>query len=335
MKKIVYFIGAGFSVPAGLPVIANFLFRARNQFSSAPDKYSYFNGVFNYIDNLSKAKNFINVDLFNIEEVFSIADTHELLGKGLKKDLQQFIKDVILFYSPQFKPNPVPFSPSKHSFNMMLGSDQVSQWYVGFVAAILNLDFIEKKSNNNKSYNYGDIVAKKRNNIDAEYKIVSLNYDNLIENSISFINKQFEGSFSIPLAKLHGTVDGTIVPPTWNKSINGEINTEWRDAAKWLSEANEIRILGYSFPQTDIYIKHLWSTALVESTNLQKIDVICLDRDGTVEKRYRKIFNFPRFDFYNLDLTKYISAFLNCGASLNPYKTNCKSAEMFHQNLLK
>ena len=63
MKNVVYFIGAGFSVPAGLPVISNFLFRARDQYFSDPHKYSYFKVVFEYIDSLSKAKNFINVDL--------------------------------------------------------------------------------------------------------------------------------------------------------------------------------------------------------------------------------------------------------------------------------
>jgi len=331
MKKVVYFIGAGFSVPAGLPVISNFLFKARDQYFSEPQKYSYFKAVFEYIDSLSKAKNFINIDLFNVEEIFSIADTHELLGKGLKKDLQQFIKDVILFYSPEFLPHDGGFHTSRNSFEILLGSDQITRQYVSFVASILNLIFVGKREENKEVYQYGDIVAEREQCVDSEYKIVTLNYDNIIENSIAFINKHFESSFAIPLAKLHGSVDGSIVPPTWNKSINSGINDAWRKSAHWLSEANEIRILGYSFPQTDIYIKHLLSTALVESSNLQKIDVICLDHDGSVGKRYRKMFSFPRFDFFNLDLTKYISAFSGRGYSSGPFRTNSKRAEECHE----
>jgi len=336
MKNVVYFIGAGFSVPAGLPVISNFLFLSRDQYFSDPHKYSYFKVVFEYIDSLSKAKNFINVDLFNVEEVFSIADTHELLGKGLRKDLQQFIKDVILFYSPKFLPHDADFRPSGNSFEILLGSNQVTRQYVSFIASLLNLVFVGKKDENEETYQYSDFVAEKEQPTDTDYKIVTLNYDNIIENSLAFINKHFGSSFSIPLAKLHGSVDGAIVPPTWNKSINSEINNAWRESALWLSEANEIRILGYSFPQIDIYIKHLLSTALVESKNLQKIDVICLDPDGSVEKRYRKMFSFPRFDFFNLDLTRYISAFSGRGSSYGPLKfsTNLKKAEEYHKAYL-
>jgi len=334
MKKVVYFLGAGFSVPAGLPVISNFLFRAKDQYFSQPNNFSYFKAVFEYIDGLSKAKNFINVDLFNVEEIFSIADTHELLGKGLKKDLQQFIKDVIIYHSPKFTPHDGGFRPSINSFEILLGSDRETRTYTSFIASLLNVIFVGRNEENKEAYQYGDIMAVKEQEAEAEYKIVTLNYDNLIENSVEFINKNFESCFDIPLAKLHGSVDGSIVPPTWNKSINSGINDAWRNAARWLSEANEIRILGYSLPQTDIYIKHLLSTALVESSNLQKIDVICLDHDGTVEKRYRNIFSFPRFDFINYDLEKYLSRFSGRGYSSTPFKTVARRAEESHQMLM-
>lgn len=272
--------------------------------------------------------------MFNIEEIFSIADTHELLGKGLKKDLQQFIKDVILYYSPKFTPYDGGFHPSKNSFEILLGHDQVTRMYISFVSSLLNVIFVGEKEENKEIYQYDDIVAIREQEAEAEYKIVTLNYDNLIENSISFINEHFGSSFNIPLAKLHGSVDGSIVPPTWNKRFNSEINDAWKRAVRWLSEANEIRILGYSLPQTDNYIKHLLSTALVESNNLQKIDVICLDHDGTVEKRYRNIFSFPRFDFTNRDLKKYLLSFLGRGYSYNPLKTSAKRVEELHRRFM-
>ena len=91
MKNVVYFLGAGFSVPAGLPVISNFLFKAKDQFYSsaaASTTYSHFQKSFDYIDRLSKLKNYVNTYIFNIEEVFSIADTHKLMGKRARSDLE-------------------------------------------------------------------------------------------------------------------------------------------------------------------------------------------------------------------------------------------------------
>lgn len=334
MKKVVYFIGAGFSVPAGLPVISDFLFRARDQYFSNQERYSYFNGVFNYIDNLSRAKNYTNVDLFNVEEVFSVADTHELLGKGIKKDLEQFIKDVILFHTPDFEKSKQPFNVRKNSFEILLGRSDISRKYVSFFSTLLNIIFQENgKRSGVIEYEYSDINAI-REDSNSEYRIVSLNYDNIVENSIGFINSNFGGTFKIPLAKLHGSVDGRIIPPTWNKRIHNELDEDWRNAALWLSEANEIRILGYSLPKTDMYIKHLFSTSLLESKNLQKIDVICLDGDKLVEARYREMFTFPKFYFHDMNIDTYLSGFSGRGFSHAPFKTTYKDPEQGHLNAI-
>lgn len=331
MKKVVYFIGAGFSVPAGLPVISNFLFKARDQYFTSPDRYAHFNPVFTYIDGLSRAKNFTNVDLFNVEEVFSIADTHELLGNERRKDLERFIKDVILFHTPEFQKSDEDFDLKKGSFDILLGKNAQIRKYVRFFATLLDISF---EGESKAVYSYDDIRAI-RGNSGNEYKVVSLNYDNIVENSIKFINSSFMGNFEISLAKLHGGVDETIIPPTWNKRIDNGLDTHWRNAALWLSEANEIRILGYSLPQTDMYIKHLFSTSLLESKNLQKIDVICLDGDGYVETRYKEMFTFPNFDFYNIDISRYLDAFGRAGGSGIRLKTARTDPEEDHRIALR
>lgn len=298
MKNIVYFLGAGFSVPAGLPVISNFLFKAKDQYFSNTDHYKYFKQVFAYIDGLSRAKNFTAVDLYNVEEIFSIADTHELLGKGFKKDLEQFIKDVIIYHTPIFLKSESYNSPDK-----VLGDSVICRRYLGFMAAILNINFEKDKD---QTWAEARAVPKPLAN-GINYKFISLNYDNLVENSIDFFRKNYSCSLNVELAKLHGSIDSSIVPPTWNKHIN-RLDDAWKNAAQWLSEANEIRILGYSLPKTDMYIKHLFTTALLESKNLQKIDVICLDHDGIVESRYKEMFTFPNFRFKNFDLNDYVGS---------------------------
>ncbi len=334
MMNVVYFCGAGFSAPAGLPVISNFIFMARDQYFKRPDEYQYFKRVFQYIDGLSKAKNFTAIDLFNVEEVFSIADTHQLLGKGMKKDLQVFIKDVIHFYTPTFEKHGGGMILKSNSFDILFGANPISRQYVGFVAGLLLADFETKVERIEiEILEYEDLKVKQASNTETSYKVITLNYDTILEDAVHFLNTNFDGDLELPLAKLHGSVDGEIVPPTWNKKLNRGTEEAWKNAAQWISEANEIRILGYSLPPTDIHIKHLFSTALAESENLQKIDVFCLDSDGIVEDRYKRMFNFPMYSFSNTDIS-HLLRFPGGGYSHSPFKLSTGDLEQSYQNFL-
>ena len=76
MNKIVYIFGAGFSAPLGLPLMNNFISKSKAMyFNSNPSKnYDYFNDTFKMIESNSYVKNFVNSDLFNIEELLSILE---------------------------------------------------------------------------------------------------------------------------------------------------------------------------------------------------------------------------------------------------------------------
>jgi len=57
----------------------------------------------------------------------------------------------------------------------------------------------------------------------------------------------------------------------------------WEEAYKVLKEATRIIIIGYSFPETDIYVKSLLALALNENKILQNIYFINPDKDKTRE----------------------------------------------------
>ncbi len=332
MKDIVYFLGAGFSVPAGLPIISNFLFKAKNQYFENTEKFKYFESVFNYIDSLSKAKNFVNIDLFNIEEIYSIASIHELIKEGIKHNLEQFIKDVIIYHTPHFSRRIIDDLSCYSIDDKIFCEDEVLQNYIKFVSSMMHLEFFQ--DDDSEILSTDSIRGRSVNQDDVNYKIITLNYDKIIENSIEYINNYFKVSQQIPIVKLHGSVDTNIIPPTWNKILSNDINKHWMKAAEWLFNANEIRILGYSFPATDIYVKHLFSSSLVESRNLQKVDVLCLDNDGSVMKRYDDTFNFPGYSFYNIDLINYIKPPITNSYQIHPLKYRPISLEKCHNETL-
>ncbi len=102
-----------------------------------------------------------------------------------------------------------------------------------------------------------------------------------------------------------------IVPPVLDKSIyyvNNIIKVQWEKAMDYLSEANEIYILGYSLPETDLATKFLFQKALFN--NSSKLHVIIKDDDKnyakTTEKRYLSILdgNIDRLEFINVDSNK-------------------------------
>ncbi len=69
MDKVVYITGAGFSAPLGLPVMSNFLLKAKDMYAVNSKKYAHFQEVFEQLDGMARIKHYFSSDLFNIEEI--------------------------------------------------------------------------------------------------------------------------------------------------------------------------------------------------------------------------------------------------------------------------
>ncbi len=110
MERVVYWLGAGFSAPLGLPVMSNFLLKAKDQFAAGAEEFKYFEQIFAKIDDLSKAKNFFETDLFNIEEILSLFEMEsQLTGSRISEQYVKFLQDVIEYYTPEVTPRtPLP-----------------------------------------------------------------------------------------------------------------------------------------------------------------------------------------------------------------------------------
>ena len=116
---------------------------------------------------------------------------------------------------------------------------------------------------------------------------------------------------SIKLIKLHGAINWKtannnktlIVPPTWNKS-DPQIRKLWDMAYKEIMGAKRIIVLGYSFPETDIYVKSLLALALNENKILQNIFFINPDKDiarkaclSLLDKHFEKYCAYKEWKF--------------------------------------
>jgi len=105
-KKLYIYLGAGFSRPLGLPLMSDFLIKAKDMYFSSPSTFSYIKDVIQMINELSVVKNYFKSDLFNIEEILSILEMNDYLGDQSNKELfQRFICSVIEYYTPEIKYN--------------------------------------------------------------------------------------------------------------------------------------------------------------------------------------------------------------------------------------
>ena len=321
IEKVAYILGAGFSAPLGLPVMSNFLIKSKDLYFSDTEKYKHFRSVFDAINELSVSKNYYSADLFNIEEILSIIEMGTFLeGKRLKKVFIQYISDVIDFYTPEMKPYSSKELPGNW-VDFIFGQRGLQKDFGCFTANLIGTEYKEKRKNDYgrivRTFHVNKIASRK-----TQYAIITLNYDLVLENYCKYINDNYQTEGEIkfnpqeypadwaipPLAKLHGSLDtGLIVPPTWAKGNNSKITPIWKHAYQILKEANHLRFIGYSLPIADSYIKFLLKSAVVKTEHLKSIDVICLDKDDSVKKRFDDFFEFDYYRFANASVTDYLS----------------------------
>lgn len=79
-----------------------------------------------------------------------------------------------------------------------------------------------------------------------------------------------------------------IVPPSWNKAdYHNALSEVWSSAARHLSEAEHIFVIGYSLPETDSFFRHLYALGSVGNAPLRRFAVFNPDASGATDQRFR------------------------------------------------
>ena len=97
-----------------------------------------------------------------------------------------------------------------------------------------------------------------------------------------------------------------IVPPVLDKTQfynNNILKSIWSDAYSVLREADELYIVGFSFPVTDLSIRFLFNSALNDRKNCPKVyvvntkDSISQGNKDCIKERYETIFTESQLDY--------------------------------------
>ena len=316
MEKIVYILGAGFSRPLGLPIMSDFLEKSKDQYFAHPEKFAHFKNIFeNELKQIHIASDHYQTNVFNIEDILSILEFRARLDPSSADKNEQmnefirYLKDVIEFYTP---------TDTIESNSNALFCDGKWNEYIRFVSALMNCTFQDTHTGlvagfENQSHIFADFEQK-----DYQYSVITFNYDRILESVQEHLTtfgstRYFHRLADLDdprnqtcFAKLHGSVDGEIILPTWNKGLNPSILPDWKVAYRVLSEANQIRILGYSLPITDTYFRYLLRATIIDTPNLRWIDVICKDNSGSVKKSYGDFVLYHKYRYMEATIEDYL-----------------------------
>ena len=102
--NILLVLGAGFSAHFGLPVMSNFLTKARDLLRSNSELEEVFDPVLKRHRDLHNVKSYVNSDLLNIEEILSILEMEAFItgDDEAPRQFKRFINSVIQDYTPTF-----------------------------------------------------------------------------------------------------------------------------------------------------------------------------------------------------------------------------------------
>jgi len=329
----VFFLGAGASVSGGSPTFANFRNKAKDVLSKMLEnrelnstKISLFQDVLTQWD-----KDFSD---YNIEEYYSAIEMNEQLNREDESTTEEIAKFIALTIQKSID------TPSTPSYEL-LAAYAVTKAIITTNWDIL-LECSIRKSLGTNSFSYGNgiqpygKITQPQSPGSTRYVIPilklhgSLNwgfckkcgqiycfgekiYGQLLSNNGKKCEKHDHDVRLTPL----------IVPPTLSKLEGAEIRKEkspyvplrsiWSKASEYLMVCEKVYFIGYSFPETDVQMKHFISNALRKNENLKEVTIVSNPKYGKLrvdfEDRYssilskiknnsKVIFNYDGFEIF-------------------------------------
>lgn len=346
MDKTVFILGAGASVEAGIPAMADFLDRAQDLRDSNllnEEEKKSFSNIFQAIRTLKGVSFHTDLDLNNLEVVFGLFDMGRILGKMGNynaNEIDQLYEDLIKVIGitidlctvvrthndgSQSIPGPYP-SFVQLLKNNFVNNDRLMASIVSFNYD-LALDFamhcegIIPRYYVNEQNNKGNIsLLKLHGSLNwgegNRGQVEPLNMKSLLGNgcldgpfseSRLIVSRKFIAGMPFNGYSIRGPM---IVPPTWNKAEHRyNVGAVWQEAVNVIAEARAIYVVGYSLPETDMFFRYLFSLAAHSDTSIKRFWVF--DPFPSIKNRYTNMLGpglrEPRFQFHEKIFSKAIT----------------------------
>ena len=329
MSHFVFILGAGASKHAGAPLMVDFLDQTRKLFAANPSgRYSAdIKNVFAAISKLQKVHSKSELDIVNLESVFSVLEMADLLSiepavpellQSMKRLITWTLDETVLFQVSdgvlssrglaykEFaklvkKLHDKGDSCDIITFNYDLAVD-VALYAVGLSPIYglmkngvaergVNLFKLHGSVNWNRCPKCTEIVTGHFPNGRIDHSIAEMKWSTMI-GYLPNTKPQCCGNEFDP-------GDSVIVPPSWDKSeYRASFVEVWKKAAAGLKNAANIVVCGYSMPATDGFFRYLYALGTVSDQLLERFWVF--DPNLHVEPNFKNLLGpgaRARFEF--------------------------------------
>lgn len=317
MSEIVFVFGAGASSEAGAPLMKDFLDEAYelHKLHANPN----FELVFKAFDALKAAAAYAVLDFENLESVFAAFEMAKLLGKlgNLSSEELNRLPSAMRYVIVSTLEASIRFPADRHSVHPPASYDQ-------FVSMIKDVRNYQKRISV-ITFNYDLCLdyAFYAHSVDVNYCLNSARNDSTLpymklHGSLDWIrcpgcsqivpwtirgflrgrswNLHEDGQkvgFNLAANLFHfnhcpgqSSSESIIVPPTWNKGHHHEqLVSVWQGAARELSDAERIFIIGYSLPDADQFFRNLYAIGITGAPRIKEIRVF--NPDQNVHEKFR------------------------------------------------
>lgn len=337
----VYILGAGFSVEAGLPVVFNFLETMREAHPwlvarGRKREARAITEVLKFRLESAAAAYWIQMDLENIEELFSLASAYPA---QMGQHVRLAIAGTLDFAAKTAPVRKTEIELSTEGLSIM------GNW----------CDEHPSEPKRKLIENYRLYLARLLGMlVDGEPRgkntFITFNYDTILEDSLSALKVPFSYRFAsgevtflpgapgsddkceVSVLKVHGSINWSwmddrtthvfpsystlrarkltpqLIPPTWKKAYQKQFSTVMEQAARLLESATRVVVVGFSMPQTDVHFKYLLAAGFAKNISLRKI-VFVNPRADELKARARTHFKpeyieDQRVDFVPLKLSE-------------------------------
>jgi hypothetical protein len=331
LSNVVFILGAGASKQCGAPLMADFLDVASHlyQTGATAEKKADFERVFKAIGALQAVHSKAQLELTNIESIFTALEIANVLGKlpdtpadeipkviiSLKELIVKTLELTINFpTSKSYIGVPAPYE----QFTKLLGYLRGEASPTHTVSVItFNYDIAVDMAlfRAGLGPDYGISPKGRQHSPVPLLKLHgSLNWGSREDNGEVYplLLEDYFSKYSIMGFDEHGTckipvgsqlkeyfskhtdikvaAEPVIVPPAWNKADHHHaLSKVWANAAHQLEDAEYIFIIGYSLPETDAFFRLLYALGTVGKNPLNKVIVYNPDNSGHVDARFKGV----------------------------------------------